>query len=233
MVSEDLPPSYDEAIRDEAQPQSQSQGNSSRPEAPPPDYSSVPGSTSSRPLRDRKRPVPPKPPAKPPTRPSSKPAKPATKPTTKPAKPATKPTTKPAAKPDLPWTYPPRYYCEKCHNTGYKLKNGKSCKRCWRKFATPNAAAPMGGQIMVNQAPPQSTYYSGLPFGDYFHPFDRPTGGYYAPPAPVNNNALYVRPGDPRLGGVLCGECRGSGRVRFFLDEDLCPLCNGVGRIIR
>lgn len=225
MVSEDLPPSYDEAIRNE-----ESQGSSSRPEAPPPDYSSVPGRPS-RPPRDEKRP-PPKPPR---TNSSTKPAKSSKpKPAAKPvAKPAAKPS-RPAGNPNLPWTYPANYYCEKCHNTGYKLKNGKSCKRCWRRFATPNGAMPMnsGGPVMVTQPPPQSTYYSGLPMGDYFHPFGAPSGGYYQA-APVNTNALYVRPGDPRLGGVLCGECRGSGRVRFFLDEDLCPLCNGVGRIIR
>lgn len=110
-------------------------------------------------------------------------------------------------------------------------KNGKSCKRCWRQFATRNSATPMGGPTVVTTP---NTYYSGLPFGDYLHPFSQPTYQYGAPPMQIGGQApIYVRPGDPRLGGVVCGECRGTGRVRFFLDEDLCPLCNGVGRIVR
>lgn len=61
--------------------------------------------------------------------------------------------------------------------------------------------------------------------------FAPPLGG---PMAPMGTAPpLVVKPGDPRLGGILCGECRGSGRVSFFLDEDLCPLCRGLGRIIR
>ena len=52
------------------------------------------------------------------------------------------------------------------------------------------------------------------------------------PPQQQQQRPLVVKPGDPRLGGVLCGECRGTGRVSFLLDEDLCPLCNGLGRII-
>lgn len=50
---------------------------------------------------------------------------------------------------------------------------------------------------------------------------------YGAAPAP-----LRVRPGDPRIGGVLCGRCRGSGLVRDFLDEETCHVCRGLGRII-
>lgn len=43
---------------------------------------------------------------------------------------------------------------------------------------------------------------------------------------------MQVQPGDPRIGGILCGRCRGSGRVMVFLDEELCPVCLGLGRII-
>lgn len=220
MVSEDLPPSYDEAVRDElAQPQQGSASSSSgRTEAPPPDYSSVSGGRR-KPLRDEKRP----PPAPPRTSSSSLP-KPPVKGSSKPSKLPARPNTQ-APHPNLPWQYPPKYYCEKCHNTGYKIKNGKSCKRCWRRFAPTNLSA-----AVVTQQP---HYSSGLPFGDYFRPFNNPPGGYYPQATPINSNALYVRPGDPRLGGVVCGECRGSGRVRFFLDENICPLCNGIGRIIR
>jgi hypothetical protein len=64
--------------------------------------------------------------------------------------------------------------------------------------------------------------------------------GYMAMPPP---NAMVVSAGDPRLGGVLCGNCKGTGRVlaMLFFDEN-CPVydpsidfaddsCKGVGRI--
>jgi hypothetical protein len=46
--------------------------------------------------------------------------------------------------------------------------------------------------------------------------------GYWAPPPP---NAMVVPAGDPRLGGVLCGNCKGTGRVveLLFFDEN-CPV---------
>jgi hypothetical protein len=46
--------------------------------------------------------------------------------------------------------------------------------------------------------------------------------GYTAIPPP---NALVVPPGDPRLGGVLCGNCKGTGRAvaLLFFDEN-CPV---------
>ncbi|CAI4063042.1 Hua1p SKDI_07G5160 [Saccharomyces kudriavzevii IFO 1802] len=118
-----------------------------------------------------------------------------------------RPPPKPQQNPSLPWAYPPRFYCSKCGNTGYKIKNGRSCKSCWRRFAPQNNAVT---------AP---TYYSNYTMPVYTSAWQ-------------GNRPLYVQPGDPRLGGVLCGECRGSGRTRFLLDEDICPLCHGVGRII-
>lgn len=225
---EDGLPSYEDVLKEEERLQ-----QNQRPQHGqdlPPSYSRPP----QRPPSDTKqRPTePPRPSSKPsklPSRPSVKPAN--TKPA-KPAKPASKPTPSVQPKPsNIPWVYPKGYYCEKCRNTGYKIKNGKSCKRCWRQFATRNSATPMGGPTVVTTP---NTYYSGLPFGDYLHPFSQPTYQYGAPPMQIGGQApIYVRPGDPRLGGVVCGECRGTGRVRFFLDEDLCPLCNGVGRIVR
>lgn len=117
---------------------------------------------------------------------------------------------------NLPWTYPKNFRCPKCNNTGYKLKNGHSCRSCWRRFAPVNR---------VNMQPTSYGYYSSGPM--YTGPGNVQYGQPYTSAAP-----LMVRPGDPRLGGVICGECRGSGRIRFFLDEDICPLCHGIGRII-
>ena len=64
--------------------------------------------------------------------------------------------------------------------------------------------------------------------------------GYTAIPPP---NALIVQAGDPRLGGILCGNCKGTGRVFVLLFDSNCPVylslvnlltysCHGVGRII-
>lgn len=115
---------------------------------------------------------------------------------------------------NLPWVYPVNYYCEKCRNTGFKLKNGRSCKTCWRRFSPSNNILPVVHPGYVNSYYQQP--YQSMPIGQ-----------------PMQNRApVMVAPGDSRLGGVLCGECRGSGRIRFLLDTDLCPLCNGVGRII-
>ncbi|CCH60476.1 hypothetical protein TBLA_0C06840 [Henningerozyma blattae CBS 6284] len=47
-----------------------------------------------------------------------------------------------------------------------------------------------------------------------------------------NNQPLYLKPGDVRLGGPLCTECGGSGRQQFFLDDNICPRCGGFGRIV-
>ncbi|SMN22395.1 similar to Saccharomyces cerevisiae YGR268C HUA1 Cytoplasmic protein containing a zinc finger domain with sequence similarity to that of Type I J-proteins [Maudiozyma saulgeensis] len=116
--------------------------------------------------------------------------------------------------PRIPWVYPSGFYCPKCNNTGYKIKNGKSCKSCWRRFARQNN---------VNMAPSgYGNYYQSSPI--YQQPM-------YQQPQQTQR-PLYVRPGDPRIGGVLCGNCRGSGRIRFLLDEDICRVCNGLGRII-
>jgi hypothetical protein len=45
--------------------------------------------------------------------------------------------------------------------------------------------------------------------------------GYYAVPPP---NALVVQAGDPRLGGILCGNCKGTGRVSVLIFDDHCPV---------
>ena len=56
-------------------------------------------------------------------------------------------------------------------------------------------------------------------------------------------NAIVLKAGDPRLGGVLCGNCKGTGRVITLIFDSICPVyvsltnmltssCRGVGRII-
>lgn len=146
-------------------------------------------------------------------------------------------------RPPLPWVYPKNFYCPKCNNTGYKLKNGKSCRSCWRTFCPKNPInynmGPTSSSFYVSPAigmPPQASPYIppsnnyGYGYGYGFPPM--PMSPIPPPPQQQQQRPLVVKPGDPRLGGVLCGECRGTGRVSFLLDEDLCPLCNGLGRII-
>lgn len=54
--------------------------------------------------------------------------------------------------------------------------------------------------------------------------------GYGAPPG-----AVIVQPGDPRIGGVLCPTCGGSGEhvdlFSLFDGNDECDTCGGAGRV--
>lgn len=105
--------------------------------------------------------------------------------------------------PNTPFAYPPGYWCPKCHNTGIKLKNGLSCQDCYARFA---------GQSARLQYLPAPSRFSNFMSGP-------------APPGRV------VQPGDPSIGGVLCGRCRGRGLVHDFIFEDTCPTCRGIGRL--
>lgn len=117
--------------------------------------------------------------------------------------------------PNLTFRYPNGVICEKCRNTGIKLKNGLSCQDCYTRYAPRNHAS---------QAP---ITYSSPHFSMQFGPTNGFTNpGFGPPPGPQ-----YLQPGDPRMGGTLCGRCRGSGRVTFFLDQELCLICGGAGRL--
>lgn len=43
---------------------------------------------------------------------------------------------------------------------------------------------------------------------------------YLIPPP----NSIVVQAGDPRIGGVICGNCKGRGRVSFFFFDENCPV---------
>lgn len=119
--------------------------------------------------------------------------------------------------PELPFRYPNRFLCEKCLNTGKKWKTGRMCADCYSRFA------PRNQFTSVNPTPYNTGGFG--PMG-ILGAFGGETQIIGAP------GGTRVPPGDPRLGGVLCGRCRGSGLVTFFLDQDLCPVCAGLGRIL-
>ncbi|WFC97681.1 hypothetical protein MYAM1_000400 [Malassezia yamatoensis] len=60
-----------------------------------------------------------------------------------------------------------------------------------------------------------------------------PTYNWYGNLPP--QGALAVAPGDPRIGGVLCPECGGSGNsnnvISMFFGDEECLRCSGAGRI--
>lgn len=118
--------------------------------------------------------------------------------------------------PELPFRYPQGFICDRCNNTGYKRRSGRTCQDCWERFSARNNYQP---------APPIMTNPLDMLFGSTYTTsiFTGPMG---------TSQSFRVLPGDPRIGGILCGRCRGSGLVHVFLDEDLCPVCLGLGRVI-
>ncbi|KAK9431005.1 hypothetical protein V1505DRAFT_369717 [Lipomyces doorenjongii] len=117
--------------------------------------------------------------------------------------------------------YPTGYRCEKCGNTGYKYSTGLPCRRCFERFAAPQAP----NVHTLQPAASSQCYYPNPSI-------------YLSAPAP----ARVVHPGDPSIGGVLCGACKGRGVVdEFGLGNTLggmlgslttCRVCKGVGRLL-
>ncbi|BFZ54545.1 hypothetical protein PYCC9005_001582 [Savitreella phatthalungensis] len=120
-----------------------------------------------------------------------------------------------------PFAYPRGYFCNKCANTGIKRSNGHPCGTCERKFGRQG--------VQVAYAPPQpyavqTSYTPGL-FGGYTET--------YVPMAP-QGGGMTVMAGDPRIGGRLCGNCKGYGVRSSMLGlvEEQCHICRGIGRIL-
>lgn len=210
---EELPPSYEDVIREDLKGSQGAGSGGSVPQMPPRPSSGAPPPRPARPSR--------------PSAGSSAQSSASSRPPMSPRPSAPTPggsASTPQSR--LPWVYPKGYYCSKCGNTGYKIKNGRSCKRCWRKFAPITPAQNV--EVVYQDA--HQPWLPGAPYQAY-----SPYGTPLAPPmaAPIRPGAapMMLRPGDPRIGGVVCGECRGRGMIRFFLDDKICPLCHGVGRI--
>lgn len=122
--------------------------------------------------------------------------------------------------PHPPFQYPRGYWCRKCSNTGVKRKNGLTCQDCYGRFARPNSN--------VSYLPPSGGggLFGGL--GGFFGPSTSTTTVYGGAGAGAPR---VVRPGDPAIGGALCGRCRGRGLITELIFEDTCPVCRGIGRI--
>lgn len=120
-------------------------------------------------------------------------------------------------RPELGLRYPRGFICSKCANTGVKRKNGHTCLDCFEKYGPRNkvliSSVAYGAQNIMAQA---------MSLAMNLFPIPQPNGAL----------PMRVLPGDPRLGGMLCAKCKGSGQVAFFLDTELCPLCGGIGRIL-
>ncbi|TFK48378.1 hypothetical protein OE88DRAFT_1720161 [Heliocybe sulcata] len=155
--------------------------------------------------------------------------------------------------------YPAGYECHKCRNTGYKnFDPSHPCNKCWDKYSKPysgaitytpwnpsSAAEPSSSTNKTFQRPlpsfspphlnsssssslraPSSTG-SPRPM-TYPGSVSEPTGSYFHSPPP---GAAVVNPGDPRIGGNLCWQCRGRGSISVLLFSDTCNTCGGLGRV--
>lgn len=127
--------------------------------------------------------------------------------------------------PYLPWRYPSSYRCSKCENTGYKKKNGHACKTCWGRFrpqTTPPATKAELERLVKHRPAPNPINTNVVKL---------PPGATVMPTGPRVQAPTVVKPGDPRIGGILCPKCNGRGMVHFFLDLERCSKCNGLGRV--
>ncbi|BGP70395.1 hypothetical protein NBRC10513v2_003754 [Rhodotorula toruloides] len=142
--------------------------------------------------------------------------------------------------------YPPgKDVCWKCRNTGYKPFEPYSgyqgddpshpCRKCWAKYGKPYSTA-LRISLENPTAPVPPNYQR--PLRLISTPQTRPVapnviGTTSRPHMQLNPNTIVVRPGDPRIGGVLCRRCGGDGTMMgpFIFDEVTCDMCNGAGRV--
>ncbi|GAA5878448.1 hypothetical protein JCM16303_002086 [Sporobolomyces ruberrimus] len=146
--------------------------------------------------------------------------------------------------------------CYKCHNTGYKPFNeytsggykgddpSHPCRKCWQKFGKPYNSILRHSHSTSPQPPPNYQKPLRLVSSPSSQSYPPPPPGQGGPRGPiiftnqrphvnVLGNSLVVRPGDPRIGGVLCRTCGGDGLMMgpFIFDEVTCNRCFGTGRV--
>ncbi|GAA5829029.1 hypothetical protein JCM5353_000874 [Sporobolomyces roseus] len=135
--------------------------------------------------------------------------------------------------------------CYKCQNTGYKPFDygtgykgddpSHPCRKCWQKFGKAYTS------ILKHSHQPTAPSNYQRPLRRLETPGQNQQYGARAPPVfttqrphiDVLGNTLVVRPGDPRIGGVLCRACGGDGLQMgpFIFDEVSCNRCRGTGRV--
>ncbi|GAA5907818.1 Hua1p [Sporobolomyces salmoneus] len=140
--------------------------------------------------------------------------------------------------------FPVGEQCHKCGNTGYKPFGATTgyqgddpshpCRKCWQKYGKPYTS------ILKHSTRPIAPANYQRPLRLLSTPGQG--GTTMRPPIMFTNqrphldvlrNSLVVRPGDPRIGGVLCRACGGDGLQMspFIFDEVTCTRCMGTGRV--
>ncbi|KAG5637795.1 hypothetical protein H0H81_003187 [Sphagnurus paluster] len=146
------------------------------------------------------------------------------------------------------------------NNTGYKHADpSHPCKKCWSKYAKP-FTGPLAYAFTSETSPPPSSVPSlaGTTLQRPLPSFRPPR--HYAPPrppppppvpfippppqhpqhpqlraispyTPPPPNAIVYPSGDPRIGGRMCWNCEGRGRLNLLIFELPCDSCRGIGRV--
>ncbi|ODV78732.1 uncharacterized protein CANTADRAFT_22697 [Suhomyces tanzawaensis NRRL Y-17324] len=86
--------------------------------------------------------------------------------------------------PELSFKYSERYLCMKCYNTGYRIKNGTSCKNCWEGYGPRNDLQSVGNTML----PSLEFITTVMPLAALLD---------LSNPIPT-----VVKPGDPKTGGI-------------------------------
>lgn len=91
--------------------------------------------------------------------------------------------------------------------------------------------SPSNRRAVPPPLPPRRASFSQYGDNPQYAPYVRgpaptPISGW-APPPP---GSVVFRPGDPRIGGMLCWLCHGKGTKNIFIDVINCPACDGCGR---
>ncbi|EEB08138.1 fungal protein [Schizosaccharomyces japonicus yFS275] len=162
-----------------------------------------------------------------------------------------RPTAAPGYSPASPYTPPQPYQAGGAAYPGYGAQSAAYGVYTPTYPAGYNAGQPSYVGVYPSAIPGQSAGTRGAPFAyppGYVcykcHNTGVKSNGHpcgmcarmFARSLPVVNGrpppgALVVQPGDPRIPGKVCGNCKGRGYVDYFLFTDTCPICRGIGKV--
>lgn len=129
----------------------------------------------------------------------------------------------------LPFQYPMGFVCDICTNTGYDPRSGLTCESCWMTFATPRPGSDQYLSQTFLSPPITGIDPIQMLFGTNGI-FSGANASIFTTVSTGSSQAM--SPGDPRIGGIRCHACSGSGHVGS-LNAGICPVCIGVGRVQR